>query len=91
MENKFKYANVEQVRTYQKKDGSTGYKYMIHQEHYDKENKKYNGWECVTIYSSNKHNVGDVIYYKWDYNEIYQSGRYVEVKLEDRLMEELPL
>ncbi len=91
MENKFKIANVEQVREYSKRNGETGYKYMVHQEKWDKENKKYNGWECITIWSDTKHQVGDFIYYQWNYNEQFQNGRYVEPKKEDRLFEELPI
>ena len=41
MEKKIKLANIEQVREYQKKNGETAYKYMAHQEHWDKEKNKY--------------------------------------------------
>lgn len=80
MENKIKFANVEQVRQYTKKDGNVAFKYMAHQEHWNKETKKYDGWEHITIYSDILHNAGDEIAYKVDYNEQYKSWRYVEVE-----------
>lgn len=85
MENKIKYANIEQIRTYTDKNGNEKYKYMVHQEHYDKENKRYNGWEAITIYSKEKHNTGETIAYVWEYNPQYNAGRYIEYVNEENL------
>ena len=85
MENNFKIANIEQVRLYTDKKGNQKYKYMVHQEKWNKDKKRYDGWECITIYSDNNYDVGYLITYKWKYNPQYQNGRYVEYIAEENL------
>ena len=85
MENKIKYANIEQIRTYTDKNGNQKYKYMVHKEHYNKKTKRYDGWEAITIYSEEKHYTGDSIAYKWEYNPQYNTGRYVEYVMDENL------
>lgn len=79
MEKKIKYANVEQVRQYTKKNGSIAFKYMCHQEKWNKEKKIYDGWEHITVYSDVLHKCGDEIAYGWEQYSSGFGGKYVEV------------
>ena len=88
MEKKIKLANIEQAREYQKKNGETAYKYMAHQEHWDKEKKQYNGWEHITIYSDRKHNAGSEIAYAWEQYQSGYGGKYIEVDKTEEATEE---
>lgn len=90
MEKKIKYANVEQVRQYTKKNGDIAFKYMAHQEHWDKEKKQYSGWEHITIYSDVLHNVGDEIGYGWEQYPSGYGGKYIEVIETETEEENLP-
>ena len=85
MENKIKYANIEQIRLYTNKKGEQRYKYMVHQEKWNEEKKRYDGWECITVYSDEYHIIGQTIAYKWEYNQQYRTGRYIEYKTDEEL------
>lgn len=82
---KIKYANIEQIRTYTDKNGNQKYKYMVHQEAYNEDKKKYEGWKAITIYSDEIHLIGDEIAYKWEYNNNYGTGKYIEITEEENL------
>lgn len=84
-EYKIKFAQVEQAQKNDKKDE---YYYLVHEQIWNQETKRFAGWKHITITSKYPHFAGDVIYYQWKtytnrYGQTY--GRYEEVETKEQL------
>ena len=88
MENKYiQCALILNANSYTDKEDKERYNYIVAA-------KVWNGQrmqpELINIYSDIRHSVGQTIYIKSNKSE-YGNIFYTEVKVEDKLMEELPL